>query len=106
MEYVTLNNGVKMPMLGYGVFQTPPEETERCVKEALEVGYRLIDLRKRMEENFDVFDFELTAEDLEKFASLEDPAFPPIFDHFDVNVVGWMLGELVKKQQLGGASLY
>ena len=54
-----------------------------------------------MEENFDVFDFELTAEDLEKFASLEDPAFPPIFDHFDVNVVGWMLGELVKKQQLG-----
>lgn len=43
MEYVTLNNGVKMPMLGYGVFQTPLEETERCVKEALEVGYRLID---------------------------------------------------------------
>ena len=28
MEYVTLNNGVKMPMLGYGVYQTPPEETE------------------------------------------------------------------------------
>lgn len=43
MEYVTLNNGVKMPMLGYGVFQTPLEETERCVKEALKVGYRLID---------------------------------------------------------------
>lgn len=292
MEYVTLNNGVKMPMLGYGVFQTPPEETERCVKEALEVGYRLIDTaqaygneegvgaavaksgipreeifitskiwvsnmnyerarasidetlkklgtdyvdlmllhqamgdypgayrameeaykqgkiraiglsnfyperltdvcmlaevtpavnqiethpfrqqdeahanmdklgvvheawapfaegknniftnpilseigekygkkpgqvvlrtlmqkgvvvipktvhKQRMEENFDVFDFELTYEDLEKFTSLEDPAFPPIFDHFDVNVVGWMLGELVKKQQLQGASLY
>lgn len=44
-----------------------------------------------MEENFDVFDFELTAEDLEKFASLEDPAFPPIFDHFDVNVVAGCL---------------
>ena len=43
MEYVTLNNGVKMPILGYGVYQTPPEETERCVKEALEVGYRSID---------------------------------------------------------------
>ena len=43
MLYKTLNNGVKMPMLGYGVFQTPPEETERCVSEALEVGYRLID---------------------------------------------------------------
>ena len=39
----TLNNGVEMPMLGYGVFQTPPEETARCVREALEVGYRLID---------------------------------------------------------------
>ena len=33
MEYVELNNGVKMPMLGYGVYQTPPEETERCVLE-------------------------------------------------------------------------
>lgn len=40
---VVLNNGVTMPMIGYGVFQTPPEETERCVREALEVGYRLID---------------------------------------------------------------
>lgn len=29
MDYVTLNNGVKMPQLGYGVYQTPPEETER-----------------------------------------------------------------------------
>lgn len=43
MEYVTLHNGVKMPMLGYGVYQTPPEETERCVREAIEVGYRSID---------------------------------------------------------------
>ena len=43
MEYVTLNNGVKMPILGYGVYQTPPEETERCVLEAIEVGYRSID---------------------------------------------------------------
>ena len=38
-----LANGVEMPVLGYGVFQTPPEETERCVREALEIGYRLID---------------------------------------------------------------
>lgn len=43
MEYVTLNNGVKMPKLGYGVYQTPPEETERCVLEALATGYRSID---------------------------------------------------------------
>lgn len=43
MEYVTLNNGVKMPKLGYGVYQTPPEETKRCVLDAIEVGYRSID---------------------------------------------------------------
>jgi diketogulonate reductase-like aldo/keto reductase len=43
MEFVTLNNGVKMPMLGYGVFQVPNEECERCVLDAISVGYRLID---------------------------------------------------------------
>lgn len=43
MEYVTLNNGVKMPVLGYGVYQTPPQETERCVREAIDTGYRSID---------------------------------------------------------------
>lgn len=43
MEYVTLNNGVKMPKLGYGVYQTPPEETEACISEAICAGYRSID---------------------------------------------------------------
>ena len=43
MEYVTLNNGVKMPMLGYGVYQVNPAECERCVADAIRVGYRLID---------------------------------------------------------------
>jgi diketogulonate reductase-like aldo/keto reductase len=40
---VTLNNGVVMPALGFGVFQTPPDETAEAVTEALRVGYRLID---------------------------------------------------------------
>ena len=40
---VTLNNGVEMPILGLGVFQVPPAETERIVMEALAVGYRSID---------------------------------------------------------------
>jgi diketogulonate reductase-like aldo/keto reductase len=40
---VTLNNGVEMPALGFGVFQTPPETTTASVAEALRVGYRLID---------------------------------------------------------------
>ena len=39
MEYVTLNNGVKMPILGYGVYQVTKEECERCVLDALKVGY-------------------------------------------------------------------
>ena len=43
MEYVTLNNGVRMPILGYGVYQVTPEETERCVLDAIDVGYRHID---------------------------------------------------------------
>ena len=43
MDYVTLNNGVKMRQLGYGVYQTPPEETERCVLAAIKNGYRSID---------------------------------------------------------------
>ena len=43
MEYVTLNNGIKMPKLGYGVYQTPPQDTRRCVLDAIEVGYRSID---------------------------------------------------------------
>lgn len=43
MTYVTLSNGVKMPQLGYGVFQVSAKECERCVREALEVGYRHID---------------------------------------------------------------
>lgn len=43
MEEVALNNGKKMPLLGYGVFQVNNEDAYRCVKDALEVGYRLID---------------------------------------------------------------
>lgn len=43
MEYATLSNGVKMPMLGYGVYQVTKEECERCVLDALKTGYRHID---------------------------------------------------------------
>ncbi|MHB0928380.1 MAG: aldo/keto reductase [Candidatus Nanopelagicales bacterium] len=40
---VTLNNGVEMPILGFGVFQIPDDQTERCVLDALEAGYRHLD---------------------------------------------------------------
>lgn len=43
MEYRLLNNGVKMPVLGYGVYQVAPAECERCVSDAISVGYRSID---------------------------------------------------------------
>ena len=43
MQYTTLSNSIQMPLLGYGVFQVPPQEAERCVADALSVGYRLID---------------------------------------------------------------
>ena len=43
MEKVILNNGVEMPIIGYGVYQVDPAECERCVSDALKVGYRMID---------------------------------------------------------------
>ena len=43
MTYIELSNGLKMPQLGYGVYQVTQDECERCVREALEVGYRHID---------------------------------------------------------------
>ena len=43
MEYVKLNNGIKMPILGFGVYQIPANDTKRCVLDAIKVGYRSID---------------------------------------------------------------
>ena len=44
MDYVTLNNGIKMPLEGFGVFQVPdPNQCEKAVRDAIDVGYRLID---------------------------------------------------------------
>lgn len=43
MEYVTLNNGIKMPLVGFGVFELDEKETEKCVLNAIDCGYRLFD---------------------------------------------------------------
>lgn len=43
MQIVKLSNGVEMPILGYGVYQVTPEECERCVSDALSMGYRMVD---------------------------------------------------------------
>ena len=62
--------------------------------------------RARMEENLDVFDFSLDEEDMAAFAALDDGSFPRIFDHYDPKTVAWLLGDYVKKNQLGGGTLY
>ena len=62
--------------------------------------------RARMEENFDVFDFSLDEEDMAAFAALDDGSFPRIFDHYDPKTVAWLLGDYVRKNQLGGGTLY
>lgn len=46
MDYITLNNGIRTPQLGYGVWKVPNEEAENAVRQALETGYRLIDTAK------------------------------------------------------------
>lgn len=43
MQYITLNNGIKMPFLGYGVYQINPKRCKQCVLDAISVGYRAID---------------------------------------------------------------
>ena len=43
MQTVKLNNSVEMPILGYGVFLVDPKECERCVSDAIDIGYRMID---------------------------------------------------------------
>ena len=62
--------------------------------------------RARMEENLDVFDFSLDEEDMAAFAALDDGSFPRIFDHYDPKTVAWLLGDYVKRDQLGGGTLY
>ena len=44
IEYVKLNNGVEMPIFGFGVYQIPREETKKCVLDAIKVGFRAIDI--------------------------------------------------------------
>lgn len=43
MNYVKLNDGIEMPQMGYGVYKVSPQKCERCVSDALRVGYRMID---------------------------------------------------------------
>jgi 2,5-diketo-D-gluconate reductase A len=70
MEYVTLSNGVKMPILGYGVYQVTKDECERCVLDALKVGYRAIDTAQSY------FNEEEVGNAIEKIRSTKRRNFP------------------------------
>lgn len=76
MEYIKLSNRVEMPQIGYGAFLIPPDEAERCVNDALEEGYRSIVAipksthKERMAQNFNIFDFALTDDDMAKIAAM------------------------------------
>ena len=151
MEYITLANGVKMPLLGYGVYQVDPAECERCVTDAIAVGYRSIDTaqayhneegvgnavrksglpredffnnptlqaigakygksvaqtalrfliqsdvvvipksthKERMAENLDVFDFQLSQEDMVAIRALDDGQ-SAFFSHYDPATVEFL----------------
>lgn len=52
MRTILLNNGISMPLLGYGLFKVPPQDAERCTREALEVGYRLIEPLNQQDTGF------------------------------------------------------
>ena len=64
MKNIQLNNGVQMSLLGYGVYQVDPEECERCVSDAISVGYRMIDTAQ-------IYKFQLSAEDMSQIAALD-----------------------------------
>lgn len=91
MEQVTLYNGVKMPLVGYGVYQVSPEECERCVRDALAVGYRAIDTAQSyFAENLNIFDFALEPADMDRIAAL-DKGQSAFFSHSDPAMVEWFV---------------
>lgn len=88
MKKIVLNNGVEMPILGFGVFQIEDlAECERSVRDALDVAYRLIDTAASYgNEEAVIFDFELTQEEMDAIAQL-DTGTSLFFDHRDPAMV-------------------
>ena len=85
MEIVKLHNGIEMPILGYGVYQVTPEECERCVLDAISVGYLNVGWW------LNVFDFALSANDMEEIVKL-DKKESLFFSHYDPKIVGYLVG--------------
>lgn len=93
MQNVKLNNGVEMPILGFGVFQVKDlnECAQVVVRWLTQRGVVAIpkSVRKeRMEENFNIFDFQLSKEDMEAIKTL-DTNTSLFFDHRDPAIAKW-----------------
>ena len=97
MNTIKLYNGVEMPQMGYGVYQVTPDECERCVSDALEVGYRMIDTAQAyaneegVAQNLDILDFELAADDMAQIQTL-DTGKSLFFDHHDGETTKMFMG--------------
>ena len=87
MDYVALNNGVKMPILGYGVYQV-------ALRFLIQSGVVVIPKsthRERMVQNLDVFGFSLSAEDMAEIKKLDEGA-SLFFSHYDPETVEFLTG--------------
>jgi diketogulonate reductase-like aldo/keto reductase len=86
---IALNDGNAIPQLGFGVFQIKPAETAAAVRSALEVGYLVFPKSvtlERVKSNYEIFDFDLTDEDMDAISGLdrgEDGRNGPNPDKFD-----------------------
>lgn len=89
MNYITLNNGVKMPQLGYGVYQVTKDECERCVSDALKIGYRLIDTAQSY------FNEEEVGNAIQKSNIPREE----IFSHTDPAMVEWFVNMVEERKK-------
>ena len=95
-ESYRLNNGVEIPKLALGTWLIDDDKVADAVRSAVEIGYRHVDSAQAYGNE----------EDMAAFAALDDGSLPRIFDHYDPKVVGWLVRDLVRTQQLGGGTLY
>lgn len=94
--YITLNNGTKIPQFGMGVYMVPAgEETKRACLDALNMGYRHIDTAHAYQNErsvgFDIFDFELTEEEMQRIRALDKNArfFTVPLERQEIRFTSW-----------------
>ena len=94
MEYQTLNNGLKMPMVGFGVFRVPDKkECEESVYQAY--GKPKSTRIERIKENIDIFDFELNEEEMKQISSLDMGYSGSRAKHFEPDFVRMVLNNKI-----------